>query len=72
MIVVPAGNFNKSVAKIKDKIAIKRLNILIKELESVHNLGEISNVKPVANNPNVYRIRKEEIIVCLFCTKILK
>ena len=57
MIVFPAKDFNKSVEKIKDKIARKRLDLLIKKLEEASSLKEISNVIPIANHPFIYRIR---------------
>ena len=57
MIVVPAKDFNKSVEKIKDKIARKRLDLLIEKLEKASSLKEISNVIPMANSPFLYRIR---------------
>jgi len=49
--------FDQSVLKLKDKIAKKRLDALIKKLENAASLKDISNVKPVVNNPNIYRIR---------------
>jgi len=57
MIVEYAEDFDKSVKKIKDKIAIKRLVVLIKKLKSANNLKEISNVDPITNYPFMYRIR---------------
>jgi mRNA-degrading endonuclease RelE of RelBE toxin-antitoxin system len=57
MIVIPAKSFYKSVEKIKDKIARKRLDILVENLENATSLKEISNVIPMANNPFLYRIR---------------
>ena len=57
MIVVPVKDFNKSVEKIKDKIARKRLDLLIEKLEKASSLKEISNVIPMANSPFLYRIR---------------
>ena len=57
MIVIPAKNFNKSVEKIKDKLARKRLDLLVKKLEEASSLKEISNVIPMFNNPFLYRIR---------------
>ena len=57
MIVIPAKDFYKSVEKIKDKIARKRLDVLIEKLEKAASLKEISNVIPMANNPFLYRIR---------------
>jgi len=49
--------FDKSVDKLKDKIAIKRLNILIAKLEAANSLKEIANVKSMENYPFIYRIR---------------
>jgi len=57
MIVEPTSEFEKSVEKIKDKIAKKRLKNLIKKLEEANNLKEISNVEPLSNFPFTYRIR---------------
>ena len=57
MIVVPTDEFNKSVKKITDKIARKRLKDLVSKLEEANNLKEISNVEPVSNHPFTYRIR---------------
>ena len=57
MIIVPAKDFNKSVEKIKDKIARKRLIVLVEKLEKASSLKEISNVIPMANSPFLYRIR---------------
>jgi mRNA-degrading endonuclease RelE of RelBE toxin-antitoxin system len=52
-----AESFDKSVKKIKDVIALKRLKILIEGLKVATNLREISNVIPMTNNPFIYRIR---------------
>ena len=57
MKIVYTDKIEKSIEKLKDKVAKKRLGVLIDKLEKAHNLKEISNVKPVENNPNVYRIR---------------
>ena len=57
MIVIPTKSFNKSVEKITDKIARKRLEILIEKLEQAQSLNEISNVKALTNNHSLYRIR---------------
>ena len=50
-------DFDKSVDKIKDKIAVKRLNALIDKLKKAKSLKEISNVIPLVNAPFYYRIR---------------
>ena len=57
MIVIPTDDFNKSVKKITDKIAIKRLNSLVLKLEEANNLKGINNVEPISNHPFIYRIR---------------
>ena len=57
MILEHSESFEKSVKRIKDVIALKRLKVLIEALKAAHNLNEIPNVKPVVKNPNVYRIR---------------
>ena len=57
MKVEYADKFDKSLRKIKDKIALKRLDILIEKLKVADSLKEISNVKPMADNVFLYRIR---------------
>ena len=57
MIVEYADSFDKSVKKLKDKIAIKRLLALVEKLEKATNLYEVSNVAPIENSPFTYRIR---------------
>jgi len=57
MIVTPSSDFNKSIKKLNDKIARKRLSELIKKLEEAKGLDDISNVEPLTNNPLIYRIR---------------
>ena len=57
MIIERSKEFEKSVDKIKDKIAMKRLILLLEKLESAHNLKEISNVEPISSFPFTYRIR---------------
>ena len=57
MIIVYTDDIEKSIEKLKDKVAKKRLEVLISKLENAHNLKEIPNVKPIVHYPNVYRIR---------------
>jgi len=57
MKIEHAESFDKSVKKIKDKIALKRLKVLIKKLKVANSLKEISNVIPMTNNDFTYRIR---------------
>ena len=58
MKIEHSENFDKSVKKLKDKIALKRLKKLIEELKKASSLKEISNVVPIANHPFIYRIRR--------------
>ena len=57
MIVISSKEFEKSLEKVKDKVAQNRLDILIAKLEAAHNLKEISNVETLSNFPFTYRIR---------------
>ena len=58
MIIEYKEEFNKSVKKLKNNIiAIERLERLIRKLEQAKNLSEIPNVKPIVNNPTIYRIK---------------
>ena len=60
MIIEYAKDFDKSLKKIKDKIAIKRLLVLIEKLEQAATLKEVSNVQQMANNVYLYRIRTDD------------
>ena len=51
MIVIPTKDFDKSVRKISDKIARKRLDLLIEKLEKAQSMSEISDVKALAKYP---------------------
>ena len=57
MRVEYADSFYKSTKKLRDKIAIKRLDILIDKLKQASSIKEISNVEPITNNDFTYRIR---------------
>ena len=57
MTVTPSSSFNKSIKKLTDKIAKKRLSLLIKKFEEAKNFDEISNIEPITNNPLLYRIK---------------
>ena len=57
MIIEHSESFDKSVKKVKDKIALIRLKKLIEKLKEANSLKEISNVVPIQNNPFLYRIR---------------
>ena len=58
MKIEHAESFDKSVKKIKDVIALKRLKVFIVKLKEAASLKEISNVIPMVNNPFLYRIRE--------------
>ena len=45
MIVVYTDEFNISVKKLTDKIAIKRLNIIVEKLKNAKELSEIPKNK---------------------------
>jgi mRNA interferase RelE/StbE len=57
MIIRYSKDFDKGVDKLKDKLAKKRLNLLIEKLEEANDLREVSNVKAISNYPGRYRIR---------------
>jgi len=57
MIVEFAKSFDKSVKKINDKVAIRRLITLIEKLKKAKSLDEISNVTSLVHIPCLYRIR---------------
>ena len=57
MNVVYTNDFIKSLKKVNDKIARKRLDVLIGKLEEAQSLSEIPNVKAIVNFPGRYRIR---------------
>ena len=57
MLIEYADDFKKSIKKLKDAVALKRLEILLAKLESANSLAEINNVIPIANHPFIYRIR---------------
>ena len=56
MILEYSKDFDKSIKKITDKIALKNLYKLIEKLENAQSLDEISNVVPIINYPKLYRI----------------
>jgi len=56
MTLIPTTEFNKTVSKITDKIAIKRLDELICKLESAKSLSEIPNVIPLKGVSGLFRI----------------
>jgi len=58
MNVIPTKDFEKSIKKLTDKIALKRLSKLIEELESAQSLTQISNVAPITNHQLIFRITR--------------
>ena len=77
MKLIPTKEFNKTVSRITDIIAKKRLDELTLKLESAKSLSEISNVIPLKGVSGLFRIttgdfrllikqiRKNEIIILL-------
>jgi mRNA-degrading endonuclease RelE of RelBE toxin-antitoxin system len=76
MIVEYSKALEKKIEKMTDKIAIKRLLVLIKLLKEAKNLREIPNVLPIKGIQGLYRITtgdyrliiepiKNEVIVIL-------
>ena len=57
MLIEYADDFKRSIKKLRDAIALKRLEILIDKLENANSLADISNVVSIANHPFIYRIR---------------
>ncbi|MCL2041213.1 MAG: type II toxin-antitoxin system RelE/ParE family toxin [Bacteroidales bacterium] len=76
MIVVYSKALEKKIEKMTDKVAIKRLLVLIKLLKEAKSLREIPDVLPIKGAPGLYRITtgdyrliiepvKHEVIVIL-------
>ena len=76
MKLIPTKEFNKTVSKITDKIAKKRLDELTLKLEAATSLSEIPNVIPLKGMQGLFRITtgnyrlivkqiKDEIIIIL-------
>jgi mRNA-degrading endonuclease RelE of RelBE toxin-antitoxin system len=57
MVIEYAKDFDKSVKKIKDNIALKRLKALIEKLKQTKRLHDVPNVKPLQGHLLYYRIR---------------
>jgi mRNA-degrading endonuclease RelE of RelBE toxin-antitoxin system len=57
MILVYTAQFDKSIDKLKDKIARKRLYVLLEKLMKADSLKQISNIKYLTGNENLYRIK---------------
>ena len=56
MKLIPTKEFNKTVSKITDKIALKRLEELTFKLEAAKSLSEISNIIPLKGSSELFRI----------------
>ena len=57
MKLIPTKEFNKTVSKITDEFAKKRLDELTLKLEAAKSLSEISNVIPLKRMPGLFRIK---------------
>lgn len=57
MKVVPTKQFIKTVRKLTDGIAKKRLAALIGKLERAHSLSDIPNVVAIVNYAGHFRVR---------------
>ena len=58
MILEHTQEFDRSIRKLTDKIALKRLDKLLDELEKAQTLSEISHVLPLTNHSKLYRITR--------------
>ena len=56
MKLIPTKEFTKTVSKITDKIALKRLDELTVRLEEVTLLSEMPNVIPLKGTSGLFRI----------------
>ena len=56
MKLIPTKEFTKTVSKITDKIAKKRLDELTTKLEAAKSLSEIPNVTPLKRIHGFFRI----------------
>jgi mRNA interferase RelE/StbE len=65
--------FDKSVRKLNDKIALTRLDKILDELENAQNLREISDVLPLKDRSKLYRITRGDfrLIVKYKQTKVV-
>jgi len=57
MKVVLTNQFEKSVLKLKDTLAKKRLYSVIEKLQEADKLQDVSNVINIVGLPDFYRIR---------------
>ena len=57
MIVEYDKKYINSIKKLRDKIAIKRLNIVVEKLKKAQELSDVPNVIPIVGYPGQYRIR---------------
>ena len=57
MIVHYSKDFDKSVRKTKNIVALTNLNRIIEVLKNAESLQDVSNVKAITNYFNLYRIR---------------
>ena len=66
MIVHYSKDFEKSVRKIKNVIALTSLNKVIEILKNAESLQNVSNVKAIKNYANLYRIRLGDYRILVF------
>ena len=57
MLVLSTPSFNKDISKIKDGKLKARIEGVIKNMQSVNDISDISGVKKLSGSPNAYRIR---------------
>ena len=57
MIVHYSKDFDKSVRKTKNIVALTSLNRVIEVLKEAESLQDVSNVKAITNYSNLFRIR---------------
>jgi mRNA interferase RelE/StbE len=50
-------SFTRDLKKLKDPTVMKRVKVVIEELETARHLGELTNVKKVSGSGNFYRVR---------------
>ncbi len=57
MLVVSTPSFNKDISKIKDSALARRVEHIIRALQSAHHLSEIKGIKKLSGAADAYRIR---------------
>ena len=57
MIVIAVKSFNKDVAQITNYSLARKLDAVLRRLETANSISQISGVKKLAGAANAYRIR---------------